>query len=64
MRIGVGHPGNREKVHGHVLRDFSKDDREWVDPLINAIAQAAPHLAAGDDAGFTNAIALTRSGGA
>jgi len=43
VRIGVGHPGNREKVHGHVLRDFSKDDREWVDPLINAIAQAAPH---------------------
>ncbi|MBT4711310.1 MAG: aminoacyl-tRNA hydrolase [Alphaproteobacteria bacterium] len=64
VRIGVGHPGHREKVHGHVLRDFSKDDLEWVDPLIDAIAEAAPHLAAGDDAGFTNAIALTRGGGA
>jgi PTH1 family peptidyl-tRNA hydrolase len=62
VRIGVGHPGDREKVHGHVLRDFSADDREWVEPLIDAIAQAAPYLAAGDDAGFTNAIALTRKG--
>ena len=64
VRIGVGHPGDPEKVHGHVLRDFSRDDRDWVEPLIDAIAQAAPHLATGDDAGFTNAVALTRGTGA
>ena len=64
VRIGIGHPGDREKVHDHVLRDFSWNDREWVEPLVHAIAQAASHLAAGDAAGFTNAIALTRGNGA
>ena len=63
VRIGVGHPGDPEKVHGHVLRDFGADDREWVAPLVDAIARSAPHLAAGDDAGFTNAVALIRGNG-
>ena len=31
VRIGVGHPGVKEMVHGHVLGDFAKADREWLD---------------------------------
>lgn len=58
VRIGVGHPGEAARVHGHVLRDFGAGDAEWVEPLIDAIANAAPFLVAGDDAGFTNQIAL------
>jgi PTH1 family peptidyl-tRNA hydrolase len=58
VRIGVGHPGIKELVHMHVLHDFAKSDREWLDPLIDAIAQAAPYLADGDDAGFMNKVAL------
>lgn len=62
VRIGVGHPGDREKVQDHVLHDFSSEDREWVEPLIDAIAKAATHLVVDDDAGFTNAMALTHMG--
>jgi PTH1 family peptidyl-tRNA hydrolase len=61
VRIGVGHPGEKSRVHGHVLRDFGKDDHDWLEPLLDAIAQAAPHLVDGDDAGFSNQVALLRS---
>ena len=37
VRIGVGHPGHKDLVHGHVLHDFAKADREWLDPLLEAI---------------------------
>ena len=63
VRIGVGHPGDRDKVHGHVLRDFSAQDRDWVAPLVDAIAEAAPHLTVGDDGAFTNQVALLRAAG-
>ena len=59
VRIGVGHPGDKERVHGHVLENFSKADEEWLVPLLSAIAEAAPFLAKDDDAGFMNRIAVT-----
>jgi peptidyl-tRNA hydrolase, PTH1 family len=52
VRIGVGHPGSKELVHGWVLRDFAKADAEWLEPLLDAIAGAAGRLAKGDDARF------------
>lgn len=58
VRIGVGHPGAREMVHGHVLGDFSKSDREWLEILLDAIADDAALIAAGDDNGFMNKITL------
>ena len=48
-RLGTGHPGDKALVHGHVLSDFHKADLKWVEPLIQACADAAPLLAAGDD---------------
>ena len=58
VRLGIGHPGERERVTGHVLGNFTRDDRTLVDPLLDAVAQAAPFLADGDDAGFMNKVAL------
>jgi peptidyl-tRNA hydrolase, PTH1 family len=58
VRLGIGHPGHKDRVTGHVLGDFSADDREWVEPLLGAFVEAAPLLAAGDDAGTMNKIAL------
>jgi peptidyl-tRNA hydrolase, PTH1 family len=58
VRLGIGHPGERERVTGHVLGNFTKDDRAWLDPLLEAVAQAAPHLADGDEAGFMNKVTL------
>lgn len=48
-RLGTGHPGQKELVHGHVLSEFHKADRQWVEPLIEAVAEALPLLAAGED---------------
>jgi len=58
VRIGVGHPGEKHRVHGHVLNNFSKPDEQWLVPLLSAIAQAAPLLANDDDVGFMNKVAL------
>jgi len=57
LRLGIGHPGKDAVLH-YALHDFSKADREWLEPLLTAIADAAPSLAADDDAGFMNRIAL------
>lgn len=48
-RLGTGHPGQKELVHGHVLSDFHKAEMKWVEPLLEACADAAPLLALGDD---------------
>jgi len=58
VRIGIGHPGIREMVTPHVLGDFSRADREWLDPLLDAIADNADMLAGGDESGFMNRLAL------
>jgi len=48
-RLGVGHPGAAELVHGYVLSDFAKSDGEWVRKLLEACAKAAPMLVNGED---------------
>jgi PTH1 family peptidyl-tRNA hydrolase len=58
VRIGIGHPGDKERVHGHVLGDFSKAEREWVDALAGVIADNAGLLAKGEDATFQNKVHL------
>lgn len=56
VRIGIGHPGDRARVTGHVLGDFAKADQEWLSPLLAALAAAAPMLAV-DDARYATAVA-------
>jgi PTH1 family peptidyl-tRNA hydrolase len=56
VRIGVGHPGVKELVHGHVLGDFAKADREWLEPLLGKIAEHADFIVRGDDNGFMNKL--------
>lgn len=48
-RIGTGHPGHKELVHGHVLSDFHKAELKWLEPLLQACADALPLLVAGED---------------
>ena len=48
-RLGTGHPGHKDRVHGHVLSDFHKAELKWVEPLLDACADAAGLLAAGED---------------
>ena len=58
VRLGIGHPGEKRRVSGHVLENFSKDDIAWLKPLVDAMVQAAPLLASDDDAGFMSKVAL------
>jgi len=48
-RLGTGHPGHKDRVQGHVLSDFHKVEIGWVQALLDACADAAPLLAAGED---------------
>lgn len=57
VRLGIGHPGMKEKVHGHVLGNFAKVDT-WVEPLLDAVADAAPLLASGKPEDFMTRVAL------
>jgi len=61
VRIGVGHPGVKELVHPHVLGDFAKDERPWVETLCDAIADNADLLAQGKDSSFQNKVHLAMS---
>jgi peptidyl-tRNA hydrolase, PTH1 family len=58
MRIGIGHPGSKDLVNHHVLHDFARADREWIDPLLTAIAANAELLVSGEDASFMNRVHL------
>jgi PTH1 family peptidyl-tRNA hydrolase len=55
-RIGIGHPGAKNKVTGWVLSDFSKADRVWFEDLSDAIARAIPLLIEGADDAFQTKV--------
>ena len=57
VRLGIGHPGDKARVTGHVLGNFAKDEL-WVAPLLDAVADAAPLLADGREADFMTRVAL------
>lgn len=58
VRLGIGHPGDKERVLGHVLGDFTKTDVQWLDPMLSAIAEHAETLLR-DPAEFANKVHLT-----
>ena len=57
VRIGIGHPGHKDAVSPYVLGDFSKTDRQWLDPMLAAIGKQAEHLVRDEDEAFQNAVA-------
>ena len=59
MRLGIGHPGNKDLVHSYVLSDFAKAERPWVETVCDAIADNAGLLARDQDSSFQNKIHLT-----
>ncbi|QDL98905.1 aminoacyl-tRNA hydrolase [Rhodopseudomonas palustris] len=58
VRLGVGHPGAKELVHNHVLGDFAKSERPWVEALCEISADNAGLIANGKDASFANKVHL------
>ncbi len=58
LRLGIGHPGVKELVTNHVLGDFAKVDRIWLEPLLDELAIHADMLVKGEDSQLMNKLAL------
>jgi PTH1 family peptidyl-tRNA hydrolase len=58
VRIGIGHPGHKDRVHGYVLSNYHKSESDALSDMLGAIGAEASWLAAGDDARFMNDVAL------
>lgn len=58
VRLGIGHPGHKDRVAAYVLSDFAKADADWLDDLLRGISDGAAALAEGDGPRFLNAVAL------
>ena len=58
VRIGVGHPGDKDMVQHYVLSDFAKSERGWLEALIGIIADNAELIVRGEDASFQNKVHL------
>jgi PTH1 family peptidyl-tRNA hydrolase len=64
VRLGVGHPGHKDRVMPWVLGDFSKADLEWLEPLLTALADNAGLIVSGDDNTLMNKLAIAVNGDA
>jgi peptidyl-tRNA hydrolase, PTH1 family len=58
VRIGIGHPGHKDRVTGYVLGDYAKAERDDLIAMLGAMGAEAEWLARGDDARFMNDVAL------
>ena len=58
VRMGIGHPGHKDAVTGHVLGNFAKQDQAWLEKLLDAVADCAPMLAEGKAEDFMTRVAL------
>ena len=61
VRLGIGHPGHKDRVLGHTLGNFARDESEPRDALLDAVSAEAEWLAGGDDVRFMNDVALRLS---
>ena len=57
VRLGIGHPGDKARVHSHVLGDFAKAELKMLDTMIDAVAAEADWMANGDRARFLTNVA-------
>lgn len=58
VRMGIGHPGDKNRVHGYVLNDFAKAEQGWLSDMLNGVARHISLLLQGDEAGFMSKVAM------
>jgi len=58
VRLGIGHPGDKNRVTGYVLSDFMKEDLAWLLPCLDAVADEAALLADQKPEQFMTRVAL------
>ncbi len=57
LRLGIGHPGHKDQVTGHVLNDFAKADQDWLTALLDAVADNIDLVFADKDSDFMTRVA-------
>ena len=57
IRVGVGHPGNKNVVANYLLSDFAKADKTWLEPVIDECTRALPYLIEGANDKFMSEVA-------
>jgi PTH1 family peptidyl-tRNA hydrolase len=62
LRLGIGHPGNKDLVHNYVLGDFAKVDQQWLEPMLDALADNLEMLVKREDSQLMNKLALAVGG--
>lgn len=62
VRIGIGHPGHKDRVNGHVLGNYAKAEQDDLATMLGGISAEAEWLASGNDPRFTSEIALRMQG--
>jgi len=62
VRIGIGHPGHKDRVTGYVLGNYAKAEIDPLADMLGAMAGEADRLAEGDDVRFMNDVALRQAG--
>ena len=58
VRMGIGHPGHKDRVANYVLSDFAKSDQNWLQDLLFGISDGAIYLVNNDAGKFMNAVAM------
>ena len=61
VRLGIGHPGHKDRVLGYVLGHYAKPELDPLADMLGAVAAEAPWLAGRDDVRFMNEVALRLS---
>lgn len=58
VRLGIGHPGHKDRVTGHVLGNYAKAEMDDLAAMLGAVSAEAEWLAKRDDVRFMNDVAL------
>lgn len=58
VRLGIGHPGHKDRVTGHVLGNYAKAEMDDLTHMLGAVSAEAAWLAGGDDVRFMSDVAM------
>jgi PTH1 family peptidyl-tRNA hydrolase len=56
VRLGIGHPGDKNRVSGYVLSDFSKEEQKWLPDFIDTVSRFSDYLVQGKEADFMTRV--------
>ena len=59
VRMGIGHPGDKNRVSGYVLNDFSKEEQKWIPDWLNTLSRFSDYLVQGNQDDFMTRVSET-----